>query len=338
MRLVISGIGTGGHYFPALVVAQEFMRRDVPVLFLARHGQREEILAKEAGIPVVDIDPRGFYGKTIHMKVLSVLSILLSIAVVGCITKKVVGLAFGGYGSIPLIMACMINRSPYYLFEPNRISGRATALFAGKARGVFLGLPLAKGVPQRAVVTGVPIRAEFKNVRAPAVEIKKIKKILILGGSQGARRLNDMGIALQSVLGKEYEITIISGPRDHHRVKELSKGSTKVIAFTPTPWKEIAQADLIISRSGALAGYEIMCSGKPVIFIPFPFAIDDHQYHNARYFAGQGNVHVFRESDVDAHSLAQHITSMAPVQVRARTLNFDAEQRIADIIMEGHNV
>jgi UDP-N-acetylglucosamine--N-acetylmuramyl-(pentapeptide) pyrophosphoryl-undecaprenol N-acetylglucosamine transferase len=74
-----------------------------------------------------------------------------------------------------------------------------------------------------------------------------------------------------------------------------------------------------------------------VIFIPFPYAIDDHQYHNAQYFTGQGNVHVFRESEVDARRLAEHITSMAPVRTGDRSLQFNAEQKIVDIIMEEHN-
>jgi UDP-N-acetylglucosamine--N-acetylmuramyl-(pentapeptide) pyrophosphoryl-undecaprenol N-acetylglucosamine transferase len=337
VKVVISGIGTGGHYFPALVVAQEFMRRNVPVLFLARQGQREEILAKKAGIPVVCIDPKGFYGKAMHKKIISIVSIVLSIAAVSCITRKAIGLAFGGYGSIPLIIACLINRAPYYLFEPNRISGRATTLFAGKAEGVFLGLPLAKGVSCHSIVTGIPIRSEFKNARAPAVEIKKIKKLLILGGSQGARRLNDMGIALQSLLGKDYEITIISGAHDYERVKELSGARTRVISFTPAPWQEITRADVIISRSGALAGYEIMSSGKPVIFIPFPYAIDDHQYHNARFFARQKNVMVFRETEVDEQVIIESVCSMAQEKICARSMIFDAEQRIADVIMEENN-
>jgi len=338
VSLVISGIGTGGHYYPALVVAREFMRRKISVVFLARRGMREEILARGSGLPVFCIDPKGFYGKSIRGKLVSIISIILSIAAVSCITRKVVGLSFGGYGSLPLILSCMINRCPFYLFEPNRISGRATALFAGKARGLLLGLPPAKGVPCNGIVTGVPIRHEFKNVRAPAVEIKKLKKILILGGSQGARRLNDLAIALQHVLSNDFEITIISGPSDYLRVQQQRIRSTRVISFTDEPWAEIATADVIISRSGALAGYEIMCSGKPVIFIPFPYAIDDHQYHNAVFFAQQGNALVLRESEADVNTVARSVQTMMDKKAGGNGLISDAEQKIVETIIKENDL
>jgi UDP-N-acetylglucosamine--N-acetylmuramyl-(pentapeptide) pyrophosphoryl-undecaprenol N-acetylglucosamine transferase len=338
MKVVLSGIGTGGHYFPALVVAEEFLRRKVPVLFLARRGHREEVLARDRGIHVFCIDPKGFYGKALKDKIVSIVSIMTSIIMVSRVTGHVIGLAFGGYGSLPLIIACMVNRCPFYLFEPNRISGRATTLFAGKAVRVFLGLPLAKSGKGQNLVTGIPIRQEFKNVRAPSAKKKELKKILFIGGSQGARRLNDLAIALQGILAPGYEITIISGTCDHDRVKKLSHSMTRVIAFTEEPWQEIAKADIIVSRSGALAGYEIMSSGKPVIFIPFPYAIDDHQYYNAHYFAQTGNALVLREKDADEHTIAHHIVMMVSKQGRDSGLILDAEKRIAAAIMKDNDL
>ncbi|MBN2620130.1 glycosyltransferase [candidate division WOR-3 bacterium] len=338
MRVVISGIGTGGHYFPALVVGEEFMRRRIPVLFLARRGHREEALARERGIPVFCTDPRGFYGKSLKNKIISIVSIMASIIMVSRVTNHVIGLAFGGYGSLPLIIACMVNRCPFYVFEPNRIPGRATTLFAGKARRIFLGLPLAKGVHGRSIVTGIPIRQEFKNDRAPSAKKKELKKILFIGGSQGARRLNDLAIALQNIRASGYQITIISGTRDHDRVKKLSYGTTRVVAFTEEPWHETAKADIIVSRSGALAGYEIMSSGKPVIFIPFPHAIDDHQYHNAHYFSRVGNALVLREGDADEQTVAHHIDTMVSKKGRGSGIIWDAEKRIVTAIVEDNDL
>lgn len=338
MRVVISGIGTGGHYYPALVVAREFMYRHIQVVFLARRGKREDVLARQYGVPVLCIDPQGFYGTSLRSKIVSIISIMLSILAVNCVSKRVIGLSFGGYGSLPLIVSCMINRCPFYLFEPNRISGRATTLFAGKAHGIFLGLPLAKSVPGKNRITGIPIREEFKNDRAPAVEKNKLKRILILGGSQGARRLNDLAIKLQSILTKDFRITIISGPRDYQRVHKLCEGTTRVIAFTDTPWIDIANADVIISRSGALAGYELMTSGKPVIFIPFPYAIDDHQYYNAEYFSRIGNAKVLREDEVDEYTLRDAIHRMIDMKIRKSTLILDAEKRIVEAIIKENNL
>jgi UDP-N-acetylglucosamine--N-acetylmuramyl-(pentapeptide) pyrophosphoryl-undecaprenol N-acetylglucosamine transferase len=227
----------------------------------------------------------------------------------------------------------------FHLFEPNRIPGRATRLFSSRAKRVFLGLPPMSQLKGKFMITGIPIRKEFRNGGKKYISKTPAKKrVLFYGGSQGAQKLNRLAIGIQVMLPKEYQIVVISGRRDYDWVNSRRNGRTKVISFTNTPWNEIQNADLIVSRSGALAGYEILSSNRPVIFIPFPFAIDDHQYYNADYFSKVGNASVIREKDLNEKILVNKILKFTSVGVKKRSnIIFDAEKKIADVILKEMN-
>ena len=121
--VVISGIGTGGHYFPALVVAQELVKRKKDVIFLVRRGYAEEEIAQMHGLRTFAVIPKPFYGKSLSAKIISTVVLCKSVHALNKITKHVIALAFGGFGALPLLISCMWNRSPFFLFEPNRIPG-----------------------------------------------------------------------------------------------------------------------------------------------------------------------------------------------------------------------
>jgi UDP-N-acetylglucosamine--N-acetylmuramyl-(pentapeptide) pyrophosphoryl-undecaprenol N-acetylglucosamine transferase len=332
-RIVISGIGTGGHYFPALVVGRALAARKRDISFLVRPDGPEAKIARAYGLAVFSIPACGFYGKSTASKARFLWSLFRATLRLIPLTKQSVGVAFGGYGSLSLIIACLVNRRPFYLFEPNRIPGRATRLFSRRARRVFLGLPLSRPIPGRTMITGIPIRQEFK-IKVPDVKNTMTPKtVLIIGGSQGARRLNQLGIELQKILPTDYRIRIISGERDFAWVDKNRNGRTEVIPFTPVPWEEFRKCEVIVSRSGALAGYEILAAGRKTIFIPFPYAVDNHQFHNAQYFAEIGPALVIEEKTLTQEILADVIRNLAarkPVPVPGVIL--DAEQRIADEI------
>ncbi len=335
-KIIISGIGTGGHYFPALVVAAEMRRRKVPVIFLVRKGYHEAELAAAYGLETFAISPRGFYGKSFAQKIAFVFSMFHSIRRLKKITKGVVGIAFGGFGAIPLVISCLIERSPYYLFEANRVPGRATRFFAAKAKKVFLGLPTVVSIKAKTEITGMPIRHEFVAMTAQSTKrTGQTRKILFLGGSQGAQRLNHLALEMQDVLPKNYEIVVVSGERDYEWVNNKRNGRTRVVAFTNTPWSELENVDVVVSRAGALAGYEILATGRPTIFIPFPFATDNHQYHNAQYFTKAGNVMLIQEKDLTKELLADKIESMMTAPpVKKGAVILDGEKKIVDTVLK----
>ncbi len=332
--VIISGIGTGGHYFPALVVALEFIKHQVPIVFLVREGSPEKEIASRYGIPIRTINPRGFFGKSLRAKIESLVSILVSVVVLGSITKKSVGITFGGYGAIPLVLSCIINRCPFFLFEPNRIPGRTTRLFSKKARAIFLGLGSNSKINGKVFITGIPVRREFKR-EMTGNKKSDYKTVLIYGGSQGSRFLNQMAIDIQKNLPGDFRLRIISGKRDYEWLRAKIVEPTSLVPFTLNPWDEISSCDIIVSRAGALAAYEIAVSGKPVIFIPFPYAIDNHQFYNAQYFSMLTNAVLIEEKDATSTRLIQELRKLKSGQKHAeRGLIMDAETRIYRLVKE----
>lgn len=333
--VVISGIGTGGHYFPALVVAQELVKRKKNVIFLVRRGYAEEEIAQMHGLKTFAVTPKPFFGKSLSVKIISIVVLFKSVHALNKITKRVVALAFGGFGALPLLISCLLNRSPFFLFEPNRIPGRATRLFAQRARSVLLGMPLATSLKAKTVVTGIPLRSGFKRIISQRAKPSSRKRVLFIGGSQGARTLNKLALQVQSVLPQDFRITIITGRRDYDWVNAQRNGRTTVIPFTLSPWDEISQASVVVSRAGALAGYEILSLTKSAIFVPFPFAIDNHQYFNAQYFVEVAGSVLVEEKNLRTDAMIQLIKQKTCKTPRKKPgIIFDAEKRIADIIVK----
>ncbi len=332
--IVISGIGTGGHYFPALVVALELVRRKKDVILLVRRGYAEEKIAQMHGLKTAAINPKPFYGRSFLTKLFSIISLMRSVLDINKITKHVVAVAFGGFGALPLIASCVMNRSPFFLFEPNRIPGRATRLFSTRAKKILLGMPLATSLKGNTVITGIPLRRGFKKQISRQRRTSPKKRVLFIGGSQGARTLNRLALQVQSVLPQNYRIVIISGRRDYEWVNAQRNGRTTVIPFTLSPWEEITQASVVVSRAGALAGYEILALSKAAVFVPFPFAIDNHQYYNAEYFSHIADSAVVEEKDLTADALVHFIEkTVHGKKQREPGIIIDAEKRIADVIV-----
>jgi UDP-N-acetylglucosamine:LPS N-acetylglucosamine transferase len=139
---------------------------------------------------------------------------------------------------------------------------------------------------------------------------------------------------MQEAVPKKCRLAIIAGARDYERVVQHQGARTRVVPFTEQPWHEIDQADIIISRAGALAGYEILCSAKKVIFIPFPHAIDRHQYYNAEYFTKIGDALLYDEADITAGMLVQRMQHFLSLKERFGTkIVRDADKRIADCVV-----
>lgn len=329
---IISGIGTGGHYFPAIVVARELKRRGRDVLFLVRRGFPEESAAHRYGLETLSIPAQGFYGTSMLQKLTALISYVRAAYRLYGIVKQTTAIAFGGFGALPLVAVCVLRRCDFYLFEPNRVPGRATRFLAPRAKMVFLGMPPMKVVGGMTIVTGIPLRQEFKSRRNIRIRRSHKKTILFFGGSGGAQRLNELALELQHILPGQYTLVIISGRRDYEWVMNRRNKRTRVIPFSHQPWLELKRADVVISRSGALTGYEILSSNIPAVFIPYPYAVDDHQWYNAQYFASQGGGMVMRQEGITASRLAGAIRKLSARKRQRMPVVNDAEKRIADII------
>ena len=334
LKIIISGIGTGGHYFPALVVAREFRKNRKKVIFLVRRGFTEERIARTYGVSLFYIKAQPYFGKSLLTKFKFFLSLFYSTIKLITLTRHAIGFAFGGFGSLSLVLACLFNRRRFYIFEPNRIPGQATRFFAGRAQTVFLGLPLKQPLLGYSKITGIPIRSGFKSKHPPA-NLSERPLILFIGASQGARTLNRLALELQDRLLENYRLKIITGTRDYDWVIKEKTPQTQAIAFTKTPWQDMAEAELVVSRAGALSGYELLALNKKVIFIPFPYAVDNHQYYNARYFCENGTAVMIEEKELDAKKLLAMIETMLKKKPSSRCkLILNAEEKIVQNILE----
>lgn len=306
MNVLVTTIGTGGHIYPALEVARHLKAQGAQVTLLVRAGAIENKVV--AGLPYgkFGIKASGFAGKSLTGKARFAWTLagavhrLHTFMKAGRI-KAVFGT--GGFGMVPAILVALWRRIPVYILEMNRRPGLVTRVFCRCARLVYLALPLAKALSGRTWISGVPIREQFNTTSyRPQGNL-----IIVLGGSQGAKRLNETALQLASAR-PDLKLRIITGMRDYHLVKESAAArSIEVIGFTDQPWQYLGDVALAISRSGSNTIYELLTIGVPMVLIPFPYAIFDHQLANARFLEENGAAVVITEDHLNVESLARVI-------------------------------
>ena len=229
-------------------------------------------------------------------------------------------LGMGGFTSLPPVYAGHKLGLKTFIHDSNARPGRANVMTSRFCTQVFLGLEAASAFfPNReTVVTGTPVRPEIIHLpsREEAADLFELDShkttILVTGGSQGARRLNELSAQAAARLPADMQVLHIAGALDFERVSEISQGRPgyKVLGFCDQMPAAYALADLVISRSGASSLTEIAIAGHPSILVPYPFAADDHQTRNAEVFADAGAAKLVRESDLDAEKLASLATSI----------------------------
>jgi UDP-N-acetylglucosamine--N-acetylmuramyl-(pentapeptide) pyrophosphoryl-undecaprenol N-acetylglucosamine transferase len=237
----------------------------------------------------------------------------------------------GGYASVPAVLAAAWLRLPIALVEPNAMPGRANRLSARLAKLLFVHFDraaerLARPGDPRLRRTGIPLRAELVRAFAgapprglPAPPFR----LLVLGGSQGARQLNDAMVALAGRLdASAIRVVHQSGESDRERVVAAYAESgiqAEVIAFAPDMPRRYREADLAVCRAGALTVAELAMAGLPALLVPYPFAADDHQTENARALADAGAACLLASRPLDPEALLRELTRLlaAPHTLRA---------------------
>jgi UDP-N-acetylglucosamine--N-acetylmuramyl-(pentapeptide) pyrophosphoryl-undecaprenol N-acetylglucosamine transferase len=319
MRVVMAAGGTGGHIYPAIAYAKEFQQHDPggSILFVGTGKSLEgEILRKE-GLGFEPIKVEGFVGRRMFQMIRSLA--LLPYSVWRAIrilrnhhTELVIGT--GGYFSLPVIVAAWLLKVPRVLLEPNAMPGLANRVLGPLADRIFLAFDQA--VPffasSKVKVIGTPIRKEFLSEKLPDPP-QKVSRLLVFGGSQGARAINSA--MLQAVecsvrLREQGNITHQTGADDYERVKAGYAHLGVKVDVHPFLFdmpRELAKADLIVCRAGASTLAELSALGKVGILIPFPHATHNHQEMNARAMEAAGAARVLLESDLTGPRLAEEI-------------------------------
>jgi UDP-N-acetylglucosamine--N-acetylmuramyl-(pentapeptide) pyrophosphoryl-undecaprenol N-acetylglucosamine transferase len=330
LRIVIAGGGTGGHLFPGIAIAQEFTARNPNnrLLFVGTGKPFETQVLSKAGFSQKRITSEGFKGRGLWNQTRSVLKIPKGIFESVMILKRfrpdiVVGV--GGYSAGPLVAGAWLLGIKIVIHEQNILPGitnRILSRLAGRIYVSFDEIPPGFN-PKKVLYTGNPVRRKIlqytRNQKVDKVDDSTQPRqftILILGGSQGAHSINMALLdAIDKIKDKDKFFFIHqTGPKDETRVKnayELHGVSCRVQGFFNDMARQYQNADLVICRAGATTVAEIKAVGKGVIFIPFPFAADNHQVLNARSLEKAGAAEMILEKDLNGNALAQRINFYA---------------------------
>ena len=320
MKLLIAGGGTGGHVFPALAIAREWMSRgsEREVVLVGTQRGIEMKLVPQAGLPLETLRVAGLKGKggATLVKNLAMLGPGLADALrVLRKHKPVAAFGVGGYAAGPMMLATWMNGVPNVIFEPNAEPGFTNRVLAKISKRIAAGYDVSAGAwGAKAVVTGCPVRPEFFGI-APRT-LQKPFRLLITGGSQGALAINRAVIdTMDRLAARKSELSIVhqTGERDYNAVRTAyarREFPAEVVPFLTNMAERFAWADLIVCRAGAITAAEIAASGRAAIFIPFGHATDSHQLRNAQEMARAGAGRVIPEPELTAERLASEIFSL----------------------------
>ena len=341
LRVVIAGGGTGGHLFPGIAIAQEFMARNAEnsVLFVGTGKPFEISILSETGFAHKRITAEGFKGRGVWQQLVSILKvpkgIIESILILKGFKPHIV-IGVGGYSAGPLVVGAWLLEIKIVLHEQNILPGITNRILSRFADRICVSFEeTIMGVtPKKIRFTGNPVRKEIvqcaETIRNTGIKASKKEKkftILILGGSQGAHSINMALLeSLEHLENRENMFFVHqTGAQDEIQVKRRYD-EHGIENDTRAFFKDIAcqyqSADFIICRSGATTVAEIKAIGKGVIFIPFPFAADNHQVLNARSLEKAGAAEMILEKDLSGKILAERINYyfQRPVAVQQMAL------------------
>ena len=330
LRIVIAGGGTGGHLFPGIAMAQEFMARNSNnrLLFVGTGKPFETTALSKADFAHKRITSEGIKGRGLWNQAKSILKIPKGIFESVMILKRFrpdLVLGVGGYSAGPLVAGAWLLGIKIVLHEQNILPGITNRILSRLADRVYVSFDdIPTGLsPKKVLYTGNPVRREIlqypKNQKGFGIDDSKQKRhfvILIIGGSQGAHSINMALLeAIEKIKDKDKFFFIHqTGLNDETRVKnayELYGMSCRVQAFFNDMDRQYQKADLVICRAGATTVAEIKAVGKGAIFIPFPFAADNHQVLNARSLEKAGAAEMILEKDLNGKALAERINFYA---------------------------
>ena len=351
--LLMAG-GTGGHVFPALAVAKELLRRGAEVSWLGTSTHIESKVVAGENIPFYAISVKGVRGKHWLSKLSAPFMLVAAVFQAVNILLKVkpsVVIGFGGFVSAPGALAAKLLNRKLIIHEQNAVAGTTNRLLARLATKKLVGFD---GSLPGALYVGNPVRNEIvalsqsnSKIRAVKKDTEEPVKLLIIGGSLGAQALNKVvpaGLALLPELlrpqvwhqtGKDKQIGLDKYYSNNH----ISARVTEFIDDMATAYD---WADLVICRAGALTVSEISVAGLPALFIPFPYAVDDHQSQNARWLVARGAALEEQQMTLTAERLATVLQSLLQDKQRlidmaeaAKALSLpEATVRVADICEE----
>lgn len=337
MRIVIAGGGTGGHLFPGIAIAEEFLKRNAQtkVLFIGTKRGIESRLLNRLGYELQTIEIEGIKGRGTKALVKSAFQIPKSLWQARSILKQfgpdmVIGV--GGYASGPAVLAAYLMKIPTFIAEQNAIPGVTNKILGNFADRIFITYAQTQECfpRQKVVISGNPVRASFTARKAQKDVAGDYRQLLIFGGSQGAEAINksvvDMMPQLQK-MGNKIRVVHQTGLSQMEAVRKAYEqcGIQAVVTdFIVDMAEAYAQADLIICRAGATSLAEITVAGKAAVLIPYPWAANDHQMKNALAMSDAGAAVLIPEKELSGESLFSVIDGILRDESRLRLMEKNA--------------
>jgi UDP-N-acetylglucosamine--N-acetylmuramyl-(pentapeptide) pyrophosphoryl-undecaprenol N-acetylglucosamine transferase len=332
--MVMAG-GTGGHVFPALAVAEFLRQQGESIVWMGTRSGIESRLVPEAGIPVEWLDVQGLRGKGVLTIALAPFKLIQACWQAMNILRRnrpraVLGM--GGFASGPGGLMAWILRIPLIIHEQNAVIGLTNKLLKGLSRISYFAFPQAAAGIANSEVVGNPVRAEILSIAEPQIRLAGREqdrlRLLIIGGSLGAKTLNEVVPAAMQKIPSQHRPMIKHQCGERHLdacqgLYQQCAVEAEVMAFVKDMKSAYEWADLVVCRSGALTVSELAAAGMASILVPYPYAVDDHQYINAGFLEAADAALLIRDHELTPEKLSEIINrfSVERDQVLKMSLN-----------------
>jgi len=357
-KVIIAGGGTGGHIFPAIAIANALKKKDatIEILFVGAKGKMEMEKVPQAGYTIEGLDIAGFNRSSLIKNIGLPFKLLKSFFQVRKIIKQfkpdaVIGV--GGYSSFPVLRVAQAKRIPTFIHESNSFAGKSNILLGKKATEIFVATDGMEKFfpPGKILITGNPVRETIsksvltKNEGLKFFSLQENKKtVFVVGGSLGAKSINEaVDKQLDDLLNNGLQLIWQTGKPYAEKAKQRIAGKSSVWAndFITKMEYAYAAADIVIARSGAMTVAELCVAQKPVLFIPYPFAAEDHQAVNARNLVNKNAALMVKDNEAMDKAVPM-IIELSKDENKQNELKTnigklaiaDADSRIADAIFK----
>ena len=360
MRVVIAAAGTGGHINPGIAIANKIksMEKDSEIIFVGTSRGLEVDLVPRAGYALKTLRAYGIERKLTLQNIKNLYYTIKSIKEAKKLMQEFkpdVVIGTGGYICMPVIIAANQMKIPTLLHESNAFPGVSVKLLSKKVNTVLLGFEDAKErLPKakRIVVTGNPTKIKkqaFSNAqKSQFIQQMGLSQgkpiVLVFGGSQGAESINkSFTHIIEKQKNKEYQIMWAAGPAQYEMIKQKLQEAhinieqienVKIVPYIYNMEEVISAVDLVVCRSGAMTITEIAIAGKPAIFIPFPFATENHQEYNAKVLEKVGAAKIILDKDLNEELLHHTIEKIILNPSQLETMSKNTSKVVIDNVEE----
>ncbi|MBI3991820.1 MAG: undecaprenyldiphospho-muramoylpentapeptide beta-N-acetylglucosaminyltransferase [Candidatus Lambdaproteobacteria bacterium] len=319
LRVLIAGGGTGGHLFPGLAIA-EALRRRAPradVRFVGSAYGIEHTAVPARGYRLYRLPVRGLYHvplrRRLYVLAMAPLAVLRCVGILLTFRPHLV-IGVGGYASGPMLATALLLGRRCVIQEQNAYPGLTNRLLGRWVRRAFVPVAGLDGIFPRATVVGNPVRQDILALRAEASTAPREPLLLVVGGSQGAHRVNEALVeALPLLAGADLRILHQTGPADLAWVRQAYQAAgvpAEIVAFIDDMASAFRRCRLVVSRAGASAVAEIITARRAAILVPIPGTSGDHQLKNAQWVAGAGAGVLLEQAQLSGAALAREILAL----------------------------